>query len=309
MTNVENFLDYFSKHCQVCFPAIQQTHLNHKESFEELAEITLGWAEGHLGKNWCKPLADGYLHFLMDVTRSQIEYERRGHYLNKSYEDVFERVYDNPEFMNLYHWGVFVSGFAWEHLIKIYDLYRRSFLPCLNPNGGRLLELGSGSGVWSLLSTHFLPQWTSHGIDISKKSIELSTAMAKNSRLENKVQFKAHDALTFKGNEKYNAGISCFLMEHLEKPQLLLENLASNLVPRSYAFVIAALTAAEIDHIYEFRRESEIVSMAEEAGFRVISMYSSAPSQRVLQAFNANSHRFLPRSLALILQKRKNDIW
>ena len=309
MTNVEKFLGYFSKHCQVCFPAIQQTHLNHKESFEELAEITLGWAENHLGKNWCKPLADGYLHFLMDVTRSQIEYERRGNYLNKSYKDVFESVYNNPEFMNLYHWGVFVSGFAWEHLIKIYDLYRRSFLPCLNPNGGRLLELGSGSGVWSLLSTHFLPQWTSQGIDISKKSVELSTAMAKNSGFENKVRFKAHDALTFKEDKKYNAGISCFLMEHLEKPQLLLENMASNLEPRAYAFVIAALTAAEVDHIYEFRRESEIVSMAEEAGFRVISMYSSAPSQLVLQALNANSHRFLPRSLALILQKRKNDVW
>ena len=98
-------------------------------------------------------------------------------------------------------------------------------------------------------------------------------------------------------------------MEHLEKPQLLLQNMASNLFPREYAFIIAALTAAEIDHIYEFRRESEVISMAEEAGFRVISMYSSAPSPRVLQAFNANSHRFLPRSLALVLQKRKNDIW
>lgn len=303
MSNLEKFLDYFSQHCQVYFPAIQNTHLNHQKSFEELAQVMLNWAENHLGENWSKVLADGYLHFLMDVNRSQVEYERRGNYMNKSYNDVFDRVYNNPKFMSLYHWGVFVSTFTWEHHIKIYDLYRKSFLPCLNPEAGRLLDLGSGSGIWSFLTTHFLPQWTSQGIDISEKSVELSTTMAESSGFCNKVQFKARDALTFKGTEKYNAAISCFLMEHLEEPQLLLQNMASNLETRGYAFITAALTAAESDHISEFRRESEIVSMAEEAGFRVFSMYSAAPLS------HPDSYRFLPRSLALVLQKRKNDIW
>jgi 2-polyprenyl-3-methyl-5-hydroxy-6-metoxy-1,4-benzoquinol methylase len=303
VSNLEKFLDYFSQHCQVYFPAIQNTHLNHQKSFEELAQVMLNWAENHLGENWSKVLADGYLHFLMDVNRSQVEYERRGNYMNKSYNDVFDRVYNNPKFMSLYHWGVFVSTFTWEHHIKIYDLYRKSFLPCLNPEAGRLLDLGSGSGIWSFLTTHFLPQWTSQGIDISEKSVELSTTMAESSGFDKKVQFKARDALTFKGTEKYNAAISCFLMEHLEEPQLLLQNMASNLETRGYAFITAALTAAESDHISEFRRESEIVSMAEEAGFRVFSMYSAAPLS------HPDSYRFLPRSLALVLQKRKNDIW
>ncbi|MBT6601960.1 MAG: methyltransferase domain-containing protein [Nitrospina sp.] len=263
----------------------------------------LNWAENHIGENWQKVLADGYLHFLIDVNRSQVEYERRGNYLNKSYSDVFNRVYNNSEFMEFYHWGVFVSTFAWEHHIKIYDLYRNSFLPCLNPEGGCLLDLGSGSGIWSFLTTYFSPKWISQGIDISEKSVELSTKMALSSGLNTKVAFKTYDALKYKGNKKYNAAISCFLMEHLEKPQLLLQNMASNLETKGYAFITAALTAAEIDHISEFHRESEIVLMAEEAGFRVISMYSAAPPS------HPDSYRFLPRSLALILQKRKNDIW
>ena len=149
MTNCENFLDYFSQYCQIYFPAIKSTQLHNRRSFEELTRIMLNWAENQIGKNWQKVLADGYLHFLMDVNRSQVEYERRGNYLNKSYSDVFNRVYNNSEFMEFYHWGVFVSTFAWEHHIKIYDLYRNSFLPCLNPEGGRLLDLGSGSGIWS----------------------------------------------------------------------------------------------------------------------------------------------------------------
>ena len=303
MTNCEKFLNYFSQHCQIYFPAIKKTQLNNLSSFEELTEIMLKWAESHIGENWEKTLADGYLHFLMDVNRSQIEYERRGNYLNKSYSDVFNSVYNNSEFMNFYHWGVFVSTFAWEHHIKIYDLYRNSFLAYLNPEGGSLLDLGSGSGIWSFLTTYFSPQWISQGIDISEKSVELSTTMALSSGLNSKVTFKKYDALKYKGNKKYNAAISCFLMEHLEKPQLLLQNMASNLETKGYAFITAALTAAEIDHISEFHRESEIVLMAEEAGFRVISMYSAAPPS------HPDSYRFLPRSLALILQKRKNDIW
>ncbi|HIL26927.1 MAG TPA: methyltransferase domain-containing protein [Nitrospinaceae bacterium] len=157
--------------------------------------------------------------------------------------------------------------------------------------------------MWSFLTTHFLPQWTSQGIDISKKSVELSTTMAKSSGLESKVKFREFDALAFKGTEKYDAAISCFLMEHLEEPQRLLQNMASNLEARGYAFITAALTAAEVDHIYEFRRESEIVSMAEEVGFRVVSMHSSAP------LCHPDSQKFLPRALGLVLQKRKNDIW
>ena len=303
MTNFEKLLDYFEQHCQVYFPAIRSTRVNNKSSFEQLSQIMLGWAEKHIGKGWEKVLADGYIHFLMDVNRSQVEYERRGNYLNKSYSDVFNRVYNNPEFMEFYHWGVFVSTFAWEHHIKIYDLYRNSFLPYLNPEGGHLLDLGSGSGIWSFLTTYFSPQWISQGIDISEKSVELSTKMALSSGLNTKVTFKTYDALKYKGNKKYNAAISCFLMEHLEKPQLLLQNMASNLETKGYAFITVALTAAEIDHISEFHRESEIVLMAEEAGFRVISMYSAAPPS------HPDSYRFLPRSLALILQKRKNDIW
>ena len=303
MQHLKKFLDYFSNHGQIALPAIEKTHLNQKESFEELAEVMLPWAENHLGEDWVKILVDGYIYMLMDVNRSQAEYERRGKYLNKSYDDVFKSVYNDSKFMDLYHWGAFVCAFAWEHHVRIYNFYRDTFLPSLNLKEGRLLDLGCGSGIWSFLATHFLPQWTSQGIDISKKSVELSTTMAKSSGLESKVKFREFDALSFKGTKKYDAAISCFLMEHLEEPQRLLQNMASNLEARGYAFIAAALTAAEVDHICEFRRESEIVSMAEEVGFRVVSMYSSAPS------CHPGSQKFLPRALGLVLQKRKNDIW
>jgi hypothetical protein len=67
--------------------------------------------------------------------------------------------------------------------------------------------------------------------------------------------------------------------------------------------VTAALTAAEIDHIHEFRRESQIVAMAEDAGFRVVSTLSASPRSIRHDA------TFLPRSMALVLQKRGGEWW
>ena len=43
---------------------------------------------------------------LIDINRSQADYERRGTYLNKSYDDVYNSVYNDSKFMDLYHWGV-----------------------------------------------------------------------------------------------------------------------------------------------------------------------------------------------------------
>lgn len=93
------------------------------------------------------------------------------------------------------------------------------------------------------------------------------------------------------------------MIEHLEDPLSLLKNLNANLKQKGVAFVTAALTAAEIDHIYEIKKESELIKLAEDAGFRVLSSFSAAPS-----GYPAKM-KFLPRSMAMILQKKDGDIW
>ena len=63
-----------------------------------------------------------------------------------------------------------------------------------------------------------------------------------------------------------------------------------------------ALTAAQIDHIYEFRRESELIALGEESGLRVLASLSANPRRTLPGA------RFLPRSMALVMARRPNDL-
>jgi ubiquinone/menaquinone biosynthesis C-methylase UbiE len=205
--------------------------------------------------------------------------------------------------MQLYHWGVFCSTFIWSHHIRIYQFFRRYFIPLLKAaEPGRLIDLGAGSGIWHLLALHELPQWQVTAVDISQPSIDRSRAMAalvSNSAIEH----VCADATKWSPDSPAQAGISCFLLEHLERPSELVASLSNCLEPGGHAFVTGALTAAEIDHIFEFKRESEIVKLVEDAGFRVKHLFSAAPDT------TPKTRRYLPRSLALVLQKRKNEFW
>lgn len=284
---------------------VKRAYLSKTELFEELATPMLEWAKASLGADYQKILIDGYCYFVVDVNRSQARYEITGKYEFSSYDEVYKATYDSPEFMNLYHWGVYTTTFAWLHHLELYQFYRDNFLnPFFTSNKkGNLIDLGAGSGIWHFLFQRHLKGWLATAVDISETSVEAASVMSKVIDQAQSTEYVVGDALVYKGNKLFDAGISCFLLEHLENPDQLLKSLSYNLKNGSYAFITAALTAAEVDHIFEFKRESEIILLAEKAGFRVIKTYSSAPSGV------PESKKYLPRSMALILQKRQNNIW
>ena len=301
----ETFLTYFESEAPAFAKHVRETALRQPIWFRELSEPMLDWARQVVGDNWCETLANGYMAFLIDVNRSQEQYERDLHYRFASYAEVFAQTYNDPEFMADYHWGVYITTFAWEHHLHIYDFFLRHFIAPLRDCGtrGRLLDLGCGSGIWSTLVLRHLDNWNSTMVDISATTIDLTRRTLACAGLSPRTALREADALRFHEEPAFDAGVSCFLLEHLETPSKLLDNLASALEHRGLAFVTTALTAAEIDHIFEFRRESEVIDMAEKAGFRVVASFSSAP-----QTIRPGA-AFLPRSMALVLQKRASEYW
>ena len=301
-----NFMETETKY-QPFVRSIKALYRDGNDLAENYAEKFLALAENTLGDNAYEALANGYVAFVMDVSRSQLRYEVTGSYANQSYAEVYEATYDNESFMNLYHWGVFASTFLWGHHIKITHFFNTEFLPLLEQKPDTIcFDLGAGSGIWSWQLLKQNKTATVDMVDISKTSAKkLEDLMRKDSLIE-RVRVHLDDATSWRPDENqtlFDAGISCFLLEHLEKPKLLFENISRLLKPRAFTFVTAALTAAEVDHIYEFKRESEILTMAERAGLRVIEMKSLGPSNYPEES------KFFPRSIAMILSKRAGAIW
>lgn len=268
-----------------------------------LAPKMMDWAAACLGDGFESVLAKSYAIFVMEANRAQFQYEKRGNYEFSRFKQVSQKTYHNEAFMLPYFWGVYVITFAWQHHLKIFRFFQKHYLPLLTASQGCQLDLGTGSGIWSFLALEHAPDWHGIGIDISATSINQAQKMAEAILISDRMAFLQADAQRFSLYKKADAAISCFLLEHLEQPQRLFDNLAANLKTRGYAFVTGVLTAAEIDHIYEFRRESELIEMAEKAGFRLVSMISAAPQSHPRHFY------YLPRSMAMVLQKKENAIW
>lgn len=299
----ESFLEYINKNKKIFYPSIYKNYKKNPELFSELGNLMLNWATAYLEKETNNVLTDGYSYFVLDVNKSQMNYEKNGAYVNKSYKEVYDSTYDNKEHMLKYHWGVYATTFTWAHHLLIYKFFKDFYISLFDDSKIHLLELGSGSGIWGMILMNIMQNAQISGVDISKVSVGLSREMSQKNGFGNRCTYIVDDALSFKSDTKYDGAISCFLLEHLETPEQLLNNLCENIISGGYAFVTCALTAAEIDHIYEFQRESEVIGMAENAGFRVIASFSSAPDHYIKE------NKFLPRSMALVLQKRHNEIW
>ena len=299
----DDFLDGVEREFPAFAPALHAARDSHPDLYRELGDRLLAFSHAALGEETLATLVEGYGEFCTEVGRSQVMYEMRGSYEHASFDEVRKVTYDDDGFMATYNWGVFTTNFAWLHHLQVYGFLRDRFLTRIPAESKRLIDLGAGTGMWSLLTLEAHPQLTGTLVDISGAAVQLSRRLFDAAELTERVRNRQGDALSYRDEEVADAGLSFFLLEHLETPGKLLENLAENLHPGAPAFVVGGLTAAEVDHIYEFRRESELVQLAEDAGFRVLETFSAAPRMASKKA------RFLPRSMAMILERRRGEFW
>jgi ubiquinone/menaquinone biosynthesis C-methylase UbiE len=206
--------------------------------------------------------------------------------------------------MTGYLWGIFLTNFLWAHHAEICLFYRDQFLAKLSP-AAELVEIAPGHGGWGVWALSVLPQARLQGFDISPSSIEIATRVSRAAGYGDRATYVEKNALDLARMPAAcaDAVICSFLVEHLERPQELFAVVCHLLRPRGLAFLTGALTAAQVDHIYEFRRESELVKACEDHGTRVLATLSAGPRRTLPKA------RYLPRSMALVVQKRMNDLF
>jgi ubiquinone/menaquinone biosynthesis C-methylase UbiE len=272
--------------------------------FDEIAEMFLEWLVAARGAEGIKLAADAFVQFSTDVNMAQARYEAENAYQHKSFADVYADHYSQNETMSGYLWGIYLTNFLWAHHTRICLFYRDSFLSRLS-DVAQLVEIAPGHGGWGVWALNVLRLARLNGFDISPQSMEIANSVARAAGVADRAKYVERDALDLAQMpaESADAVICSFLVEHLEKPEKLFEVISHLLKPRGYGFVTGALTAAQVDHIYEFRYESELVKMCEDNGLRVLATLSANPARTLPKA------RYMPRSMALLVQKRINDIY
>lgn len=277
---------------------------SHPDRFDALTDELLESSERVLGARALEVTVGGFVRFSSGVALDQARYERDGAYANKTYDEVNAALYSQTEEMSDYLWGCALTNVLWVHHLELSLFYLDRFLGRAAREAAReeapvVVELAPGHGWWGRLALARLPRATLRAFDISPASMLIARAMADAAGLGARATYTQLDATRAVEGEGGFADLCVcnFLVEHLERPADLLSSIAHLLKPGGWAFFSGALTAAQVDHIYEFRRESELVALAEGAGLRAVETMSLGPA-RVLKGA-----RLLPRSMSLILHK------
>jgi len=270
------------------------------DRFDALGDRFLGWLAAAKGEEGILTAVDAYVRFSTGVNLAQARYEADGHYENKTYDECYQSLYNQKEEMDDYLWGIYLTNFLWAHHMEISLFFQDRFLSKL-PADATLIELAPGHGGWGVWALDELPAARLSGYDISPSSIAIARSLADAAGVGSRATYVEKSALDLAGlsTNVASACICSFVVEHLEQPLQLFAGIEHLLKVGGRAFITGALTAAQIDHIYEFREESELVRMCEQNGLRVLESLSVAPRRTLPKA------RFLPRSMALLVQKRQ----
>lgn len=300
MSRAQALIDYVAEHHPRSVRGIEEARAVDLAAWDAIAETFLGWAEGVWGPDgWQARCVEAFVVFSSDVIMAQARYEADGHYENSSFAECNAAVYSQREVMDDYLWGVFITNFCWSHHMELSLFFRDRFLARL-PGAPAMVEIAPGHGGWGVWALSNRPDARLQGFDISPSSIAIARSIAKAAGVGERAEYTLRNALDLATmpTASADAVICSFLIEHLEAPGLLVANIANLLKPGAKAYLAGAITAAQVDHIYEFRHESELVALCEAHGLRVCETMSVHPRRILPRA------RFLPRSMGLILEKR-----
>jgi SAM-dependent methyltransferase len=301
MTRVERLFDYVREQQPRALRGLEEARAVDPSAWEPLAERFLGWAAIVLGEEgWCPRCADAYARFSSDVIMAQARYEADGHYEFSRFADCNAAVYSQRDVMDDYLWGVYLTNFLWPHHVELSLFFRDRFISRL-PADPILVEIAPGHGGWGIWALSQRSDARLEGYDISPSSIAIASSLAVAAGVADRAAYTERDALdlTKMPAQSASAVICSFLIEHLEQPDALAAVIAHLLPPGGRAYLAGALTAAQVDHIYEFRKESELVSLCERHGLRVLETLSTNPRRMLPKA------RFVPRSMGLILVRQE----
>ena len=174
--------------------------------------------------------------------------------------------------MQSYMVGLGLSQYLWGTHFKMF----KHLTEALVKNSGKIksyLEIGPGHGLFFKKAIETIGDNCKYtAIDISCISLNLTKSIISFFQLgNNSIEYLNKDILNFKSNELYDFIVMGEVLEHVEKPDLLLSSLNSILSESGSAFISTCVDCPTIDHVYHFKSVDEIRDMIKQTGFDIIS--------------------------------------
>ncbi len=213
---------------------------------------------------------DCYLQMVADINYETVQFMQTGAYTSKTFEEVNQRVYNNPAVMEYYVHGILMSQFLWAQHYHILLFFNEIITENRN-KVGRYLEVGGGHGLYASEAMEIIGDKAGYDlVDISQSSIELAKKMIGNGRFT----YTLSNIFDYQPGVKYDFITMGEVLEHVESPVELLKKLHTLLSDNGKLFITAPTNAPTIDHIYLFNNADDIREVISSAGFDIEKEFS-----------------------------------
>lgn len=213
-------------------------------------------------------LAECYNVIVQDTYLEQIYFMRHKKYRFSTYAEAAAAVYDDPDYMEKYMYGLALTLFFWPAHRRLKEFFVET-LPI--DRTGRYLEIGPGHGFFfmsAMKNAHF-DAYTA--VDISEKSVEMTRNIVESKYFGEYSGYtlKHADFLTSNFAEQpFDAVVMGEVLEHVEDPRRFLERIREITTSDSYIYVSTCMNAPAVDHLSLFESVDHLKTYVDAAGLR-----------------------------------------
>ena len=245
-------------------------------------------------------LAKSYNFIVRETLREQMFFNKHKRYRYSTYNEVAGSVYMDNEYMQKYMYGLAITSFLWKQHQVMHKFFE-DHLP--KEKTGTFLEIGPGHGYYFMKALTLTAFDDLTAIDISPTSVEMTKQIVKQSVGMNtgkKWDIYQCDFLMLETTKKYDGLVMGEVLEHVENPVAFLKKIHSIVHLDSFVYITTCANAPEIDHLYLFKNEKEVIKMAEDCGFTVKGKLVVPYANYTVEETNEKE---LPLNIALTLAK------
>jgi 2-polyprenyl-3-methyl-5-hydroxy-6-metoxy-1,4-benzoquinol methylase len=275
---------------------------NFGEDYLQFGEELLGVWRAKCGSE--EEMVRGYKAFIRlsnEFLVLQARLHKDGRYLHDSFAEVNEKVYQNEEVMQQYYLdGLLLSQVLWPNHYRM----GRYFLEQRGAAGAeaRILDVPSGAGIYTYYAAKHFAYQHLRSIDISPYSAEYTRRLLQAGGVDmGRITVEQSDVFALPEREAYDVIVCGELLEHVERPDELVEKLAELLREGGMVFLTTAIYAANVDHIYLFEDAGQVRQLL---GWRfIIESELIAPTS--LEEYRPEM-RAAPINYACVLRKKRD---